>query len=104
MQYEILDDDGNVVNTIIAESWFVEQAYPGKHRLKALYDESVEQISFKVRNERNLLLSSSDWVTSRSFETGLPIPTEWTTYRQALRDITLQPEFPFNIQWPVKPQ
>lgn len=33
MIYEILDDNGNVVNTILAEADFVEANYPGHFRL-----------------------------------------------------------------------
>lgn len=33
MIYQILDDDGNVVNTILAEADFVEANYPGHYRL-----------------------------------------------------------------------
>jgi hypothetical protein len=29
---------------------------------------------------------------------------EMATYRQALRDITLQPGFPHNVTWPTKPE
>jgi hypothetical protein len=29
--------------------------------------------------------------------------TAWTTYRQALRDITDQQGFPWDVQWPTKP-
>ena len=29
--------------------------------------------------------------------------TAWATYRQALRDITLQQAYPWDIIWPVKP-
>lgn len=32
MEYEILDDNGNVINTIIASEEFVEQNYPGHYR------------------------------------------------------------------------
>ena len=28
---------------------------------------------------------------------------EWSTYRQALRDITKQPNFPFDVEFPTKP-
>lgn len=53
-----------------------------------------------VRAERNRLLAASDW-------TVLPdVPaanqTAWREYRQALRDITAQPD-PFNIIWPAPP-
>lgn len=33
MIYEILNDAGEVINTIVAEEWFVEQNYPGHYRL-----------------------------------------------------------------------
>jgi len=33
MRYEILDDEGKVINTIVADPSFVEANYPGKYRL-----------------------------------------------------------------------
>ena len=53
-----------------------------------------------VRAERNKLLVASDW-------TQMPDAPDankaaWATYRQALRDITVQAD-PFNIVWPVAP-
>ena len=54
-----------------------------------------------VREKRNRLLQSSDWTQLAD------IPSEtkalWEPYRQALRDVTLQPD-PFNITWPTPPQ
>ena len=54
-----------------------------------------------VRAERNKLLAASDWTQLPD----VPIATKeaWATYRQALRDITNQPD-PFNIVWPEPPQ
>lgn len=54
-----------------------------------------------VRSERNLFLKASDWTQLPD----VPLPTKeaWATYRQALRDITNQPD-PFNIVWPEPPQ
>lgn len=52
-----------------------------------------------IRNKRNSLLVKSDWTQLPD----APVDVEaWTTYRQALRDITLQAD-PFDIQWPVQP-
>lgn len=56
-----------------------------------------------AREKRNGLLSETDWVVVKSAETGEAIPAEWATYRQALRDITAQEDFPDTIVWPVKP-
>ena len=54
------------------------------------------------RPERDRLLQKCDWVVSKYTELGQPIPDEWKTYRQALRDITTQSD-PDNITWPTKP-
>lgn len=56
-----------------------------------------------VRAHRNYLLTDSDWVVLLHYERGQVPPKEWLTYRQTLRDISLQPEFPYNVKWPDIP-
>lgn len=56
-----------------------------------------------VKTQRDQLLASSDWRVIRAADTGVPITDSWKTYRQALRDVTQQPD-PFNITWPPIPQ
>jgi len=63
-----------------------------------------EELAAQARSQRDSLLTASDWVTVRAMDTGNPVPTEWQTYRQALRDITGQPGFPETIDWPENPQ
>ena len=58
----------------------------------------------EVREIRDRLLTETDWVTIRATERGDPVPTEWQTYRQALRDITEQTGFPEEIEWPQEPE
>ena len=54
-----------------------------------------------ARNQRNGLLTSSDWTQV----VDAPVDkAAWATYRQALRDITAQNGFPDNIVWPTKPE
>lgn len=55
-----------------------------------------------IREQRNKLLQETDWIVVKSNENGNPIPEEWKTYRQSLRDITNQLD-PDNIVWPIKP-
>ena len=55
-----------------------------------------------VRAERDRRLSACDWVVARASERGEPVPLDWTVYRQALRDITDQPD-PLAIRWPEPP-
>jgi hypothetical protein len=54
-----------------------------------------------VRAERNQKLQACDWTQLSD----IPAETKalWEPYRQALRDITDQPD-PFNIIWPTPPQ
>ena len=53
-----------------------------------------------ARNKRNALLTASDWTQVAD----APVDSQaWATYRQALRDITIQAGFPENIDWPVSP-
>lgn len=54
----------------------------------------------EVRKKRSQLLTETDWYVIRFLERGIEIPTAVTTYRKALRDITLQ-ENPFFIEWPT---
>jgi hypothetical protein len=53
-----------------------------------------------IRSVRWGLLVASDWTQLPD----VPLATKeaWATYRQALRDVTDQPD-PFNIVWPVAP-
>ena len=52
------------------------------------------------RAYRNTLLSDSDWTQVLD----APVDqTAWAAYRQALRDVTAQEGFPWDIEWPVKP-
>jgi hypothetical protein len=55
-----------------------------------------------VRSQRDELLAESDWVAIRAVDRGEPVPQDWAVYRQALRDITVQPD-PFSITWPTPP-
>ena len=62
-----------------------------------------EQVATSVREQRDRLLAETDWVITKSKETGTNIPAAMKTYRQDLRDITLQEGFPHNVIWPQEP-
>ena len=66
-----------------------------------------------LRVHRDKLLAEVDWVVIRAYSTNTPVPEEWATYQQALRDLpetatpVLDPTSPLGISgvdWPVKPQ
>ena len=65
-----------------------------------------------LREERNVLLAETDWVTARSIDTGVAISNDWKTYRQSLRDLpaSSSPQLDSyydldltSVTWPTKP-
>lgn len=86
--------------TLVDGQWTITQE---------VHDHTEEQIAYKVelkaqqiRNQRDGELARTDWYATRAFETGVAMDAEWATYRQALRDITSDAEFP-NVTLPVAP-
>jgi hypothetical protein len=54
-----------------------------------------------MRKQRNEKLSECDWTQVDD----APVDkAAWATYRQALRDVTNQAEFPWTVNWPSKPE
>lgn len=92
----------------------VEEFTP-KQLARAAEHEAVEQQRIeaeapqKIREERNKRLAATDWRVTYEVEKasvdglGIQFPLVWATYRQALRDIPLQPGFPHNVIWPEEP-
>ena len=58
----------------------------------------------ELRTERNKRLAECDWVVIRATSTDTPVPEEWKTYMQALRDLPANTEDPVNPVWPVSPE
>jgi hypothetical protein len=56
-----------------------------------------------VRSTRDSKLAESDWRVIKAAETATTLDAAWATYRQALRDVTAQSEFPWTITWPDAP-
>lgn len=57
-----------------------------------------------VRAYRDIHLAASDIAVLRYTEAGLPVPAEWVTYRQALRDITTTYPDPESVVFPDPPE
>lgn len=56
----------------------------------------------RVRRQRDDLLAATDWRVVRAAEVGSVLGIDWQAYRQALRDVTQQPD-PLQIVWPKAP-
>lgn len=60
----------------------------------------IEGLAAEVRANREVLLAASDWTQMAD----APVDrAAWVEYRQALRDVPLQPGFPVNVSWPHPP-
>ena len=71
-------------------------------------EEKTETDNLANTNERamrNIYLTNSDWTQLPDTGLGTSKKDEWTTYRQALRDLpsTSGSNWPHNITWPTKP-
>lgn len=62
---------------------------------------SEELMIAEISQKRAQLLYMSDW--TQLPDVSLATQALWTTYRQALRDITLQETYPVTVTWPVAP-
>lgn len=59
-----------------------------------------EYLEKSIRAERNNLLQNTDWTQIQDS----PVNSEtWKSYRQQLRDITTQANFPYDVVWPTPP-
>lgn len=75
-------------------SWQIEKVSDAVAQ-RLTEDKAVEE-----RNKRAQLLERSDWTQLPD----APVDTAlWATYRQELRDITKQSDFPWSVNWPVHP-
>ena len=64
-------------------------------------DNETAQQAVSVRADRDGKLAESDWTQVAD----APVDkAAWATYRQALRDITAQAGFPYEVTWPTKPE
>ncbi len=98
----------SMTHTVVEEDpVFVDGAWVQVWRVQALPNDEVEknlqQCAQAVRAERDQLLAASDWVVTKAYEKQEPVPVGWAQYRQQLRDIPQQQDFPLNVIWPVAP-
>ena len=60
----------------------------------------TQQKEAQVRKQRNELLLACDWTQLAD----APVSAlDWAVYRQALRDVTKQSNFPWSVEWPTEP-
>jgi hypothetical protein len=117
----VIDEDGNVpvadeLDTAIRmyyPSWVqernsklakgVKNANAIKNLIAPAPPPSIDFLKNSIRSARNKILFDTDWTQLPD----APLTEEqkfiWAEYRQALRDITEQAEFPENVTFPDQP-
>lgn len=76
------------------QTWAVTQATTSEISAR------TAQCAIAVRAERDARLAACDWTQMAD----APVDSlSWANYRQALRDVTAQTGFPWEVSWPVTP-
>ena len=89
--------------------WHLPQAKPSDEALQALVCKHgkaarVFLAEREVRNERDRRLKVADTLVYKAMDTGdMEHMRLAGQYRQALRDVTTRPGFPFDFTWPSPP-
>lgn len=69
-------------------------------RVRPATQEETNSKAGQIRSRRNQLLAECDWTQLSD----APVDSlAWANYRQALRDISTQPGFPWSVNWPTQP-
>lgn len=64
---------------------------------------TIEQLATMARSKRNSLLTACDWTQTLDAPIDAATREAYRVYRQLLRDLTEQPDFPNTIEWPLLP-
>jgi len=75
------------------QSWAISEASDEEKAQR------ISDLAQNIRADRDYRLSQTDWMALKDNN----MSPEWAAYRQALRDITSQPDFPLSVIWPTKP-
>ena len=67
-------------------------------------DSEYEKLATGIRTKRDKLLTETDWTQVTDTVLSEEKQEEYKTYRQELRDITQQDEFPYKVTFPKKPK
>lgn len=78
--------------------WYTKYTIYEKNPELLVMEKTVQ--SNNMRSDRNMLLVMCDWTQLADSKVD---KEAWATYRQQLRDITLQEGFPWSVEWPAKP-
>jgi hypothetical protein len=95
------DANDNWVQKWVERDMFADTEEATKAEQETAYQAELDTNAAEaVRADRDERLAKTDWRASSD----LTLSSEWTTYRQALRDVPAQSGFPHDISWPTEPE
>lgn len=97
------DIDARVTVSGVLKRYFViglEPEKPAPIEPPPVPEPTQEEKEQAVRNERNLRLAYTDWTQLPDAPLTEEQKAAYAEYRQALRDVPAQEEFPKNVTWP----
>jgi hypothetical protein len=101
---------GTVVTNAPNPEYVLNECYFYKNGTYEIADQEIyeqrkaslaKSLEIPIRAQRDALLQASDWTQVGDLPDSFKAP--WAVYRQQLRDLSLQPNFPFEIQFPEQP-
>lgn len=112
MKFAVIEN-GKVTNVVVSETalephWLqsdvaaIGDDYINGQFITPAADTSIEAAA--VRQQRDILLSGTDWRVCKAAEVGSALDPAWIIYRQALREVPQQAGFPTNVTWPEVPE
>ena len=99
------DANNNWVQAWVERDMFSDTEEDGVTTTKAEHETAYQarldaEAAARVRSERDQKLKDTDWMGMSD----VTMSADWATYRQSLRDISLQEKFPHTITWPDEPE
>jgi hypothetical protein len=93
--------DTSTHSIVLGDPALLDGIWTQEYTVVPLSEEQLQQNANNAAEQQRLvrdgLLAKSDWTQASD----APVDkAAWATYRQALRDVTLQPGFPYDISWP----
>lgn len=88
----------DLVEGVWVQVWDVTDATAAE-----IADRTTREAS-NVRRTRDVLLGDTDWRVIKALESGTTLSADWEAYRTDLRDLTDQPGFPWDVNWPSEPE
>lgn len=95
-QYDALHDGQSSGKTI-------SSGFDGSPLLSDLAPQTTDELAALARINRDKLIATTDYLVMPDYPIAADLLGKVKAYRQALRDITNQEDFPTEIDWPVNP-